>query len=72
MMALAYWAPLPLDLRRVIVVQAAMPSAVIPVILARHYGVDAPAALRVVLATSAVGLLTIPLWLKIGLLVLGP
>lgn len=71
MLALVYWVPLPLDLRRVVVVQAAMPSAVIPVILARHYGVDAPAALRVVLATSAVGLLTIPLWLKIGLHVLG-
>ena len=46
MLALARWLPAPLELRRVMVVQAAMPSAVIPVILARHYGADAPAALR--------------------------
>lgn len=67
MLALARWLPAPLELRRVLVVQAAMPSAVIPVILARHYGANAPVALRVVLVTSAVGLITIPIWLDIGL-----
>jgi predicted permease len=67
MMSLARWLPAPPELRHVILVQAAMPSAVFPVILAKHYGGDAPTALRIVLVTSALGLLTIPLWLRFGM-----
>ena len=67
MLALARWLPCPVELRRVILVQAAMPCAVIPVILAKHYGGEPGTALRIILATSAVGLLTIPLWLQLGL-----
>ena len=67
MLALARWLPCPVELRRVILVQAAMPCAVIPVILAKHYGGDPGTALRLILATSVIGLLTIPLWLQLGL-----
>ena len=67
MLALARWLPCPVELRRVIMVQAAMPCAVIPVILSKHYGGDPGTALRLILATSVVGLLTIPLWLQLGL-----
>ena len=63
MLALARWLPCPVELRRVIMVQAAMPCAVIPVILAKHYGGDPGMALRLILVTSALGLLTIQLWL---------
>lgn len=55
------------ELRRVMILQAAMPAAVMPIVLAKHYGGDVPTALRVVLATSAVGLVTIPLWVYAGL-----
>jgi predicted permease len=47
--------------------QAAMPAAVVTVILSKHYGGDPAVALRIVLLTSALGLVTIPLWLKFGL-----
>ncbi len=67
MLALAVWLPCPIELRRVIVIQAAMPCAMVPVILAKHYGGDPAAALRIVLVTSAFGLLTIPFWLQLGL-----
>jgi hypothetical protein len=67
MLALARWLPCPIELRRVIVIQAAMPCGMIPVILAKHYGGNPAEALRIVLATSALGLLTIPFWLQIGL-----
>ncbi|MCE9610438.1 MAG: AEC family transporter [Chthoniobacter sp.] len=67
MLALAHWLPCPVELRRVILVQAAMPCAVLPVILSKHYGGDPTTALRLILATSAVGLLTIPFWLHLGL-----
>lgn len=71
MLALAVWLPCPIELRRVMVIQAAMPCAMVPVILAKHYGGDPAAALRIVLATSALGLLTIPFWLQIGLRLIG-
>ena len=54
-------------LRCVLVVQAAMPSAVFPIVLAKIHDGDMPTALRVVLGTSLVGLVTIPLWLSFGL-----
>jgi len=54
-------------LRSVLVVQAAMPSAVFPIVLAKIHDGDMPTALRVVLGTSLVGLVTIPLWLTFGL-----
>lgn len=67
MLALARWLPCPIELRHVILIQAAMPCAVIPVILSKHYGGDPAASLRIILYTSAFGLLTIPFWLQLGL-----
>ena len=64
---LARWLPCPDELRRVIIVQAAMPCGMIPVILAKHYGGDPALALRIVLVTTVAALLTIPLWIQIGL-----
>ncbi len=64
---LARWLPCPDELRRVILVQAAMPCGMIPVILSKHYGGDPALALRIVLVTTALALLTIPLWIQLGL-----
>jgi predicted permease len=54
------------ELQRVAVVQAAMPCAMLPVILARHYGADVDLAGWTVIVTTAIGLFTIPLWLRLG------
>ncbi|MDB6175411.1 MAG: Auxin Efflux Carrier [Chthoniobacteraceae bacterium] len=67
MLALARWLPCPIELRRIIVVQAAMPCALIPVLLSKHYGGDPGVAMRIVLVTTALGLVTIPLWIQAGL-----
>ena len=67
MLTLARWLPCPVELRRVMLIQAAMPCAVIPVILAKHYGGDPAMALRIILCTSAAALLTIPWWIQFGL-----
>ena len=48
-----------------------MPSAVFPIVLASHYNSDAQTALRVVLATSALAIITLPLWLAFGLKLIG-
>jgi len=64
---LARYLPASVELKRVIILQAAMPSAVFPIIMSRHYGGDPPTALRVVIGTSVVGLITIPIWIRVGL-----
>jgi predicted permease len=55
------------ELKRVLVIQAAMPSGVFPIVLARHYGGQPLTAVQIVLGTTALGILTIPLWLRVGL-----
>ncbi|MDR2462725.1 MAG: AEC family transporter [Verrucomicrobiales bacterium] len=67
MIATAKFLPLPLILKQVLVVQAAMPAATFPVVMTRHYGGHVPTALRVVLIGTVAGLVTIPLWIHFGL-----
>lgn len=55
------------DLKRVLVLQGAMPSATFPIVLAKHYGGDARVAVQVVLGTSLLGIVMIPLWIRLGL-----
>lgn len=55
------------DLRAVVVAQAAMPSGIFLILLTKHYGGSVPTAISVSLGTSAVGLVTVPLWLLAGL-----
>jgi predicted permease len=66
-LAMARWLPITPDLQRVLVLEAAMPAAVFPIVMARHYRGDAATALRIVLSTSLVSLVTMPLWLRLGL-----
>lgn len=54
------------DLRTVVMLQAAMPAAVFPIILTKLYGRDTETALRVVLWTSIAGIVLIPVWLAAG------
>ena len=69
---LAGWLlPISIDLKRILVVQAAVPSAVFAIVLARHYGGHAATAVQVVLATTIVSLLTTPLMIAFGMKVLG-
>lgn len=63
----ARYAPVPDDLKQVLVVQAAMPSAVISVIVARIYGGQPLVAVQIILGTTAVAVFTIPFWIKFGL-----
>ena len=59
--------PMGTPLQRVLVLQAAMPSAMMPAVLCRLHGSDARFSLQIILATTFIGLLSIPLWLKFGL-----
>ena len=68
---LAKYLPCSAELKSVIVLEAAMPAAVFPIVIAKHYGGDINTALRVVLSTSVLGLITIPLWIRFGLKFVG-
>jgi predicted permease len=70
-LAIAYWAPVSLELKRVLVVQAAMPSGMFPLVLSRHYGGQPIVAARVILATTLLGLVVIPLWIAVGIKLVG-
>lgn len=67
----AKYLPATIELKRVLVLQAAMPAAIFPIAMARHYGGDVRLAMRVVFATSLAGLVTIPLWIRWGLQMVG-
>jgi predicted Na+-dependent transporter len=68
LLAFALVIPAAPSLRAVLIVQASMPSRVFfPIILSKLYHGDMPTALRIVLGTSLLGLITIPLWLTFGM-----
>jgi malate permease and related proteins len=64
---LARYAPVSIELKRVLVVQAAMPSGLMPLVLARHYGGQPVVAAQIIVGTTLLGVLAIPLWLYLGL-----
>jgi predicted permease len=64
---IAFILPLPTELKCVIAVQAAMPCGVFPIVLARHFDGSPEVALKVVLGTTIISFLTIPLWIAFGI-----
>ena len=67
LLLLAKYAPFPVELKHVIIVQAAMPAGVISIIVSKLYGGHPRTAVQIVLGTTALGVLVIPLWLRAGL-----
>ncbi|MFO8027828.1 MAG: AEC family transporter [Opitutales bacterium] len=64
---LAFLFPFSLELKRVLIIQAAMPCAVFPIVLARHFDGSPEVAFKVVLSTTVFSLITIPIWISLGL-----
>ena len=67
----AAFLPIAVELKRVILIQAAMPAAVLPIVLAKHYGGDPATAMRVVISTTAASLVMTPFWIRMGSKLLG-
>lgn len=72
MVLVAVLMPVSMELKETLVVQAAMPAGVFPLLLARHHGGSVPVALQVIFATSAAAIITLPLWIHFGMIVIGP
>ncbi len=63
----AKFLPCSYELKRILVVQGAMPTGILLIVIAQHYGGHTLTAVRVVVGTTVLGILTIPLWLRLGL-----
>ncbi len=59
--------PCSIDLKRVLVIEAAMPAGIMPIVISKHYGGHPLSAVRVVIGTTALGIFSIPLWLRLGM-----
>ncbi|MBL6765825.1 MAG: AEC family transporter [Verrucomicrobiae bacterium] len=68
---LARFLPATIELKRVIVIQAAMPAAVFAILAARYFHGHPPTALRVVISTSILGFITLPIWIRFGMQFVG-
>ena len=65
--ASAKWIPMPLELKQVLIVQAAMPAAMVPILLAKIYGGRPIVAVQIVIATTIVSILTLPYIITFGM-----
>jgi len=66
-LVLARYLPCTVELKQVLIVQAAMPAGILPIVIAKHYGGHPLTAVRVVIGTTVLGILIIPLWIRVGL-----
>lgn len=66
-LAIAIYLPCSIELKRVLVLHCAMGSAIFPIVMSEHYGGDQRTALLTVLSNSFVSLLTLPIWVTLGL-----
>ncbi len=66
-LAAAAFLPIASDLKRLLIVQAAMPAAIFPIVLVRLFGGQTQLAIQVVMVTSIVSLITAPLVIAWGL-----
>ena len=62
----ASYLPLGTELKQVLVIQAALPSGMFPIVLSRHYGGRTDVAIAAVMATTIASLLTMPLVIAFG------
>jgi malate permease and related proteins len=69
-LALAHWAGT-LELKQVLLLQASMPAATFPIVMTRLYNQDIDTAWTVVVGTSVLSIVTIPLWLVFAAQFLG-
>lgn len=63
---IAHVLPLANELKIVLFIQAGMPSAVLPIMLVRQHGGDLSLAIRIVVATSVLCIITMPIWLAVA------
>jgi hypothetical protein len=66
-LAIARWVPMEESLRKILVLQGAMPAAMMPVVICRLFQGDSRMSVQIILLSTAISLFTIPFWIKAGL-----
>lgn len=64
--ALLWLLPLSLELKRVMLIEAAQPAAMLPIVLSKQYDASPQVAFLVILCTSIGSFFTMPLWIHFG------
>jgi predicted permease len=59
--------PCTLEIKQVIIIHGATGSAIFPMALAKHYGGDPKTAFDTIVSNSLLSVLTLPIWIAIGL-----
>jgi len=67
-LAIAYILPVDTDIKRILLMQSAMPAALFPIVLAKHYGGIPSLVAEVIITTSLVSFITMPLIVTFGLI----
>lgn len=67
MLTAAKFLPFSIELKRVLLVQAAMPAGLMYIVIVKHYGGQSLTAVRVSAISMILAVFTIPLWLRLGL-----
>ncbi len=65
-LAVAWLLPVDPVLKRVLIFQAAVPSAILPIIIARHFGGQPAVAVEIVVCTTIASFVALPVWLSVG------
>jgi predicted permease len=68
---LAVWLPCTGEIKRVLIIHGAVGSAIFTMALAKHYGGDPKTAFDTILSNSLLSVLTLPLWIAVGLNLVG-
>ncbi|MBT5377716.1 MAG: AEC family transporter [Opitutae bacterium] len=55
------------ELKAVLIIEAAMPCGIFPIVIAKHYGGSPNTALQIIMGTTFFSVLTIPLWIMLGI-----
>lgn len=71
MLAVGYFLPTSAELKNVIIVEAAMPTAMFSLVIAKNYNGHIPTATIVFLASNIVGMITMPYIIQLGFNLLG-
>jgi predicted permease len=66
-LVVAKYLPFTDDMKHVLIIQAAMPAGMFPIAIAKHYNGQPLTAAQVVIGTTVIGIVTIPLWIKFGI-----
>jgi len=70
-LTIAYLLPIDETTKKVLLLQAAMPAALFPIVLAKHYGGKPSLVAEVIVVTSVISFLTMPLVIAAGRALLG-